>query len=298
MKRLALILIIVLAAASLCACGGQTAAPRETAVISPTAEPEPTPAPATAAPLPLPETTEPPAPAEETASAELPETPEGWADGYIEFLDDNYDIFAALWPEGLSGVGFIDLDLDGMPEMVIFDLGASATLGAQLFDQVDGQVICVSSVREEAAGAFGSEDFSDVSVCASFYESFRLSLAEDGLCFWVDSANGTMESSWDEIVRFGNRDGVLTLESVCSRMLENNAETGLVTTESYTVAGRESDAAGYEAAASRYMDAPDLGYEAAGVFLWNDMTKYDTTYDGLLAMARDAAAAYVPISPN
>ncbi len=284
MKRLFCLLLAALLAASMCACGAAqteaaaTAAPTEEAVTPAPATPEPTP---------------PPEPVEPT----FPAAPEGWAEGYLSFLENNYDIFAALWPEGLTGVGFIDLDLDGMPEMVVFDLGASATLGVQLFDQLDGQVFCVSSVLDSAAGAFGDEHFSPISICTSFFESFRLSRTEEGFCFWVTSANGTLESTWDELVRFGSVDGVLTPESVCGRYLESDPETGLVVQERYTVAGEPSDAASYNAAAAVYSGGEDLGYDAQGVFLWNDMTRYDTTFDGFLAMAQDAAEAYVPLDP-
>jgi hypothetical protein len=228
----------------------------------------------------------------------LPEPTEGWSDSYLSFLDDNYDIFAALWPEGLTGVGFVDLDLDGTPEMVIFDLGASATLGVQLFDLVDGQVYCVSSVLDSAAGAFGGEYFSTVSVCTSYFEAFRLCRTEDGYCFWVDSANGTLESTWDEVIRFDCVDGALTPVSVCGRYLASDVETGLVVTEQYTVAGQTSDEAGYDQAAAVYEQGEDMGYEAKGVFLWNDMSTYDTTYDGLLAMAQAAVEQYVPIDDS
>ncbi|MCD7748448.1 MAG: hypothetical protein LUH42_00160, partial [Oscillospiraceae bacterium] len=189
----------------------------------------------------------------------------------------------------------VDLDLDGTPEMIVFDQGASATLGAQLFDWVDGQVVCVSSTLDSASGAFGEEYFTTVSVCTSYFEAFRLSYTvEDGWCFWVDSANGTLESTWNEIVRFDCEDGVLTPVSVCTRYLESDEETGLVVVESYTVSGEEAQAADYEAAANIYLYGQDAGYEASGVFLWSD-NSYDTTYDGFLAMARDAVEAYQPI---
>jgi hypothetical protein len=248
-------------------------------------------------PAPTPEATQTPAPTAtpEPAAFQLPETPEGWADSYLTFLDDNYDIFAALWPEGLTGVGFIDLDLDGTPEMVVFDLGASATLGVQLFDLVDGQVYCVSSVLDSAAGAFGSEHFSTISLCTSYFESFRLCATDSGYCFWVSSANGTLESTWDEIIRFDCVEGVLTPVSVCGRYLASDVDTGLVVTERYTVDGQVSDQTAYDQAASVYTQALDLGYEAQGVFLWNDMSAYDTTYDGLMAMAQAAVESYVPL---
>lgn len=291
MKRLGIFFLALLLAAVLCGCGTAHAetTPAPTAE-SVTAAPDDTPVPAEETPTP----TDPPHP----DNLDLPAAQDGWAESYIAFLDDNYDIFAALWPEGLTGVGFIDLDLDGTPEMVVFDQGASATLGVQLFDLADGQVYCVSSVLEGAAGAFDAAHFSDVSVCASFFESFRLSRAEEGFCFWVSSANGTMETSWDEIIRFDSREGILTPVSVCARFLESDPESGQVVSERYTVGGAEADAAGYEAAAKAYTDCPDMGYEAAGVFLWSDMTRYDTTYDGLMAMAQDAAEAYVPIDVN
>ncbi len=289
MKRLICILLAVMLTVLLCACE-KTQAPAEAPVS--TSEPAVTPVPPTDTPEPTPELTEPPAP----SGLVISPPPEGWAEPYIDFLDNNYDIIAALWPEGLSGVGFIDLDLDGMPEMILFDLGASATLGVQIFDQIDGGVYCISSVMDSAAGAFGDTYFSPVSVCASFFESFRLSETEDGYCFWVDSANGTAESSWDEIVRFESNDGVLTPVSICERYLESDTETGLVVAERYSAGGEEIDADGYAAAEDAYTGARDTGYEARGVFLWNDMARYDTTYDGLLTMARDGVEAYVPIA--
>ncbi len=296
MKRVAILILTAAMAVLLCACGAgapeaavATEAPAETAAPAATAEPVPEAAP---------EATDPPAAATEPPAPDLPETPDGWAESYLAFLDDNYDILAALWPEGITGVGFVDLDLDGMPEMLLFDVGASATMGVQLFDVAEeGRVVCVSSVQEAAAGAFGDEYFSRVSVCASYFEAFRLSRTAEGYCFWIDSANGTLESSWDEIVRFGpGEDGVLTLTSVCERYLESDGETGLVVTERYVADGEETDAAGFDAAFAVYAEAEDAGYDARGVFLWTDIQSYDTTYDGLMAMARDAAEAYVPVA--
>ena len=289
MKRLEFLMLAVIIASLLCACGATRAGTaKQTPAAVVTEEAEPTEAPA-AEETPAP--TEPPSP----LTLDLPAPADGWADSYIAFLDDNYDILAALWPEGLTGVGFIDLDLDGTPEMVLFDLGASATLGVQMFDLIDGQVYCVSSVQENAAGAFGDEHFSRVSVCTSFFEAFRLSETENGYSFWVDSANGTLESSWDELVRFACDDGVLTPVSVCGRFLESDGETGAVVAERYTVGSEESDADGFTEAFKAYSEARDTGYNAAGVFLWSDIQSYDTTYDGLMAMARDAVEAYVPI---
>ena len=111
----------------------------------------------------------------------------GWADSYISFLDSSYDVFAALWPDGLGGMAFVDLDLDGTPEMLIFDQGASMTMGVHLFDLVDGTVHCVSSALDSAQNAFNGSYYSSVHVNAGFFEAFRLSRTSAGWCFWASS---------------------------------------------------------------------------------------------------------------
>ena len=281
MRRFAAIVLMLGLLLSLSACGG---AAQEASVSTPTATTAPEPSP-------VPEETP------EEAPVLTPAEPAAdWQEAYLTFLSDNYDIFAALWPEGLSGVGFIDLDLDGTPEMLVFDLGASATMGVHLFDLVDGQVYCVSSVMDSASGAFDPAHFTTVSVCANYFQSFRLIRNGEECSFWVESANGTLESAWSEIVRFDCAGGVLVPVSVCSRYLESNVETGAVIAERYTVGQEESDEAGYAQAALPYTGGEDMGYEGAGLFLWNNMKRYDTTYEGFMAMARDAATAYTPVT--
>ena len=70
-----------------------------------------------------PEATAPPEPVEESgASLELPEPEEGWAEEYIAFLEGNYDILHALWPDGLTGVGFLDHMLELFAKHSLVDL--------------------------------------------------------------------------------------------------------------------------------------------------------------------------------
>ncbi len=237
-----------------------------------------------------------PAAVRSAVGLQLPAETPGWRDSYLSFLENSYSSIAALWPDGISGVGFIDLDLDGTPELVLFDQGASATMGVQLFDLVNGSVQCVSSTQDSAGAYFGNSYLSDVDICASFFESFRLSSLDQGWRFWIDSSNGSLETTWDEIVRFEGRDGVLTPVSVCARYLESDVDTGLVVSEQYTVNGASGTSADYQQVSSVYIGSQDAGYEASGVFLWNDMNAYSTTSQGLLAMARDAADGYTPVN--
>ncbi len=216
-----------------------------------------------------------------------------WVTLYRGWLEDSFDVIAALWPDGISGIGFIDLDLDGTPELLLFDMGASAAMGVQLFDIVDGAVVCVSSVNEGAAAAFGGEYFSPVSVCAQLFEDFRLVSDGEQTFFTVHSANGTPESSWDEIIRFQRGSGdVLQLQSLCRSEIINDVENDTIAVENYYVDGADCDENAYIEVSQAAAAAADLGYEAFGVFQWNDMERYDTSLDGLLVMLDDAAAGY------
>lgn len=288
MRRILYTALALLVLLSLCACGA--------------AEPEPTAAPAVSQQMQTPEPTAEPAPeptpepTPEPLFAGYTETDADWAGLYRQYVEDNFDVIAALWPEGMSGVGFVDLDIDGMPEMLLFDMGASATLGLQIFDIVDGAVACVSSVNEAAAAAFGDAHFSGLSVCASYFEDFRLLENGGQVFFTVKSANGTLESCWEEQLRFGSGEGdALTLASLCRMETESDVESGTIAGEYFYAGGMECSLEEYQDAAAIVESAQDLGYEAAGLFLWNDMERYDTSLEGLLVMLEDAAAAYVPI---
>ena len=218
----------------------------------------------------------------DTLSIRAPQ--ENWADSYLAFLEDHFDAFAALGPEGIS---FADLDLDGTPEMAVFTQGASA-MDVHLFDLVGGQVYCVSS----ASGAFGGEYLSGTAVCAGYFEAFCLSHTEAGWCFWVDSSGSTRDRSWNEIIRFDSSGGVLKPVLVCARYLECDPDTGLVVSEEYRVSGSSGTQDQYQTAADVYLLGNDTGYQAGG--RWSG--GYDTaSRDGLLSLAADAAGAYVPI---
>lgn len=288
MRRIAYTALALMLLLSLCACGGGRPEPTaEPAVSQQVQTPEPTAVP-TAAPT--------PEPTPEPLFAGYAETQSDWAGLYRQYVEDNFDIIAALWPEGMSGVGFVDLDIDGMPEMLLFDMGASATLGLQIFDIVDGAVACVSSVNEAAAAAFGDTHFSGLSVCASYFEDFRLLENGGEVFFTVKSANGTLESCWEEQLRFVRGEGdVLTLASLYRLETESDVENGTIASEHFYAGGTACSLEEYQAAAALVEGAQDLGYEAAGLFLWNDMERYDTSLEGLLVMLEDAAAAYVPI---
>lgn len=289
MKRFLHIGFLLALLLALAACGGAVEAPEPTAPLSQdfvTPTPEPT-----ADPTPSPEPT-PVSPLANYAATEL-----DWQGIYRQFVEDNFDVLAALWPDGMSGVGFVDLDIDGVPEMLLFDMGASASMGVQLFDIIDGAVVCVSSVNEAAAAAFGGTYFQGLSVCACFFEDFRLLEAAGETFFSVRSTNASLESCWEEQIRFVRGEGdALCLESLFRLETQSDVEKGTITAEHFFASGEAVDEAAYTEAASLMGQAYDLDYEATGMFLWNDMERYDTSLEGLLVMLDDAAAAYVPLA--
>lgn len=298
MKRM---LCLILALTLLCALGAcSKTEDTPVAIVTPEPTAEPTAAPTTE---PTPDTTAEPD-AAQGGTGELPglsfytaADADEWLPLYRTWLENSFDVVAALWPDGISGIGFVDLDLDGTPELLLFDMGASAAMGLQIFDIADGAVVCVSSVNEAAAAAFGGDYFSPVSVCAQLFEDFRLVSDGEQTGFTVHSANGTPESSWDEIIRFRRGTGdVLTLESVCRCEIINDVENDTIAVENYYVDGADTDEVAYIEASQAADSAADLGYEASGVFQWNDMERYDTSLEGLLVMLDDAAALYTPIA--
>ena len=209
------------------------------------------------------------------------------AEIFRTFLSDNYQELSDAFFEGISGIGFIDLDLDGGIEMLLFDAGASAAMGLQFFDIIDDKVECVSANMESVGAAFGGEHMSDVVVNANYFKDFRLfEDKETGKKFFiVNSGNGAADFSYSELIRFGNCNGVLTLESLMYKYEEYDIDTGNVKSDNYKIAGEDADNTLYEAAyKSFFTGAEDLGYVAMGAFLWEN-DGYSSGLNGLLKMA-------------
>ncbi len=210
------------------------------------------------------------------------------------FLSDNYQKLSDAFFGGISGIAFIDLDMDGGIEMLIFDAGASAAMGLQFFDIVDDNVECVSANMEAVGTSFGGEHLSDVIVNANTFEDFRLmqDKATDEKFFIVESGNGAADFSYTELIRFGNDNGVPTLQSLVYKHEDYNIDSGDLTGESFKLSGKAANRSVYEAAYSKFFaGVTDTGYVAKGVLLWEN-TDYEDSLDGLLAMADKALTLY------
>jgi len=227
----------------------------------------------------------------------LPEGRADWAEIYTAFAAEHHETLQSTCFGGVAGVGFLDLDLDGTPELVLFDSGASAYMGVQLFDLTEEGVVCVSASSVEAGLAFGGEELSPLYVNALFFDDFRLLRSADGRrWFQVVSKNGAEDFYYHELLRFSaDETGLLTPESLCYKRITMDPATGAETGGVYTVAGESVSARAYAAAETAALNAgEDTGYTAAGVFLWSDKG-FGYDQDGLLAMVQAAIDAYVPI---
>ena len=282
MKKLMTVLLALTLLLSVSACGKRAA--KE---VTPT--PEATAAPATSAPA-TPAPTPTPIPAIEPVSAESE-----WSARYGAFLERNFDALAADCYGYIAGVGFIDLDLDTVPELLLFDAGASSSMGVQLFDLVGDGVELISASSVEVGTDFGGAYFvSDLFVDTNEFRSFRLAEAADGsLGFRVISRNGADDMRYCELLRFRSREGVLVPETIACAQTAIDPATQSELYTVYTAGDAVIDAARYEELMAENDAAADLGYEAAGVFIWESPT-YGQDLPGFSAMLRDAAALYVP----
>ncbi|MFB0919299.1 MAG: hypothetical protein QMB62_00220 [Oscillospiraceae bacterium] len=286
MRNIRLIFIAALLLSLLCSCGSEGLV---SASVSPSAN---TPGTASASPTDITENTAAPSPSPAQSIPQLDNKPR--FDLYLAFLSDNYQELNDIFFGGISGVGFIDLDLDGGVEMLVFDSGASAAMGLQFFDIIDGKVECISANMEAAGKTFGGEHLSSVVVNANHFDDFRL--MEDKVnkekFFIVESGNGAADFSYSELIRFGNDDGVLTLDSLMYKHEDYDLDTGALKGESFRLAGKNAEKGEYDAAYKKVFDsAEELPYTAMGAFQW-ERENYANGKDGLFSMANAAQMLY------
>lgn len=209
---------------------------------------------------------------------------------YLSFLSDNYNAFASVMYSGISGIGFVDLDCDGGMEMIVFDAGASAAMGLQLFDIIDGKVECVSANLSEIGEQFGGENLSQKSINANYFYDFRLMAnKQTGEKFFsITSGNGAVDFAYSELIRFGADGENLSLTSVFYKYEDFDEDTGDVTDANYRVGEKVCELAEYSAAKTAFEEEnEDTQLEIKGVFAW-ESSSYTDGLDGLLAMADKA----------
>ena len=253
----------------------KTPAPAETIAPDPESTPEQTPKP-TAAPV-------------------------AWREIFEDFLRGSFSRLNELCLSGIAGVGFIDLDLDGVPELLIFDAGASASMGLQFFDIIEEDVFCVSANIEKLGEEFGGKYFDKDFVNANFFEDFRYyKSTETGEAFFlVVSSNGAEDFSYSRLVRFTGDGGILGLESLFFKYesFEFSSESdGFERSGAdYLVGGNAVSSEEYEQALSAFMEKlEDQGYSAAGEFVWG-VKDYSGSLEEFMSLVVSAAEKYVPV---
>ncbi|NLV87284.1 MAG: hypothetical protein GX025_08735 [Clostridiales bacterium] len=209
---------------------------------------------------------------------------------FMDFITDIYEELSNAFFGAISGIGFIDLDMDGGIEMIIFDAGASASMGVQFFDIIDGRVECVSASMQSVRETFGGEHMSDISVNANYFEDFRLmkDKSTGEMFYLVSSGNGGIDFSYRELIRFNSKDDVLTLTSLMYKEENYDEATGDTIDASYKIGKKSAALSEYTAAYEGvYSAAEDTGLEAKGAFIWDNQS-YTNDRDGIVAMAKAA----------
>jgi len=282
MKKYVSFVLALCLVLSLAACGKEAPAPT----------PAPTPV-VTAVPVPVatPEVTEAPAPVETAAPAPAP-----WETLYSSFLTANFQTLADACYGFVAGIGFIDLDLDTVPELLVFDAGASSSMGVQFFDIADGRVECISASSVAVGDAFGGAYYDPrLNVNTTAFEAFRLKEGRDGaLYFEVTSHNGAEDLRYSERIRFTkNAAGVLALQTLACQQTAVDPATQTELYTVCTVGDQPIEQSAYDAIIAQADSALDYGYGAGGVFLW-EHTGYGQDILGFSAMLEAALEKYVP----
>lgn len=209
---------------------------------------------------------------------------------FRSFLTERYDELSRVLYGGIAGVGFIDLDCDGGMEMLLFDAGASASMGVQIFDIVDGEVECISANISTVGESFGGDHFTETYVNANLFEDFRLmENPQTGERFFlVTSKNGAVDFNYSEPIKVSADGEILTLASLTYKYEECDEDTGEIKSVKYKVDGIDATEKEYLAATEKiYSGVEDTGLEAKGVFAWEN-DAYTNGLEGLLAMTDEA----------
>ena len=226
----------------------------------------------------------------------LPLDPADWRGHYTAFVSDNYDQLYTTCGEMISGMGFSDLDRDGTPELVIFNSGASAAMGALIFDFVDGAVVCVTDGMAGAGETDAFSPSSDVLVECNGMEDFLL-VSDDaaGEEFYVlDSGNGALDFERRALLRFGcDEQNLLTIETLMSRLDTMDDTSGQLVSSQCEVSGESVTAQEYDTQHTAFFaGVRSTGFTIPGVMSWDEPT-YANDYDGCMAMLAEAADNYI-----
>jgi len=299
MKKILSLLLILLLLISAAACSREASVAEVTESPAPSEEVEVTETPDAAVPDEPAVPEESAEPAEEDADEPEDTEDEPWAEIYTAFLEANYDALNDACFGGLTGIGYIDLDTDGSAELLIFDAGASASMGIQIFDIINGEVELISANMLAVAELYRGDYYSELYVNANYFDDFRLmeDLDTGERFFVVTSTNGALDFSFQELIGFsgGEAEDWLHMSSLLYAYEEYDIDSGELSRAVYRIGSEEVGEAEYSSALSSFeAAAADTGYEAAGAFLWEN-GDFASGIDGFLAMNRSALEKYAPL---
>lgn len=211
-----------------------------------------------------------------------------WESAYTAFLTNEGELPEAL-NIAVNGAGLADLDVDGTPELILFDPGSGASNGINIFDiDANGQVVCVS-----AASMFNG-GFTPISIFGSDANMFHLVKTEPGqLAYYCISSNSTEGYAYEAYISFVQGD-LLSLKELA--FVEEEADPAFPDEKSYRyrVDGNETTDDAYVRKVDAFLgNAEELPANVSAVMLTD---KGDTSdMQGALEMFKEAAAKYQPL---
>ena|GEM_PF-942920 len=229
---------------------------------------------------------------------------EQWEGKFRTFIEAEYDKIFESFVSGIAGLGFIDLDFDNSPELIIFDLGASTSMGVQIFDVIGGEVECIAANIPLVGEVFGRGHLSSAAISANEFAAFRLirERATGTPLFIAHSVNGAVDFLNSEIITFrrGAADEVVVSKflSKFEEYAESDDGERILSSQRFEYRGEEIDEERYSSAMAEFeANYEDADYEAHGVFIWENAA-YEREFQGLVAMFDAAVKAYIPPDGN
>lgn len=212
-----------------------------------------------------------------------------WEKIYRDFIASGEGLTATL-SQGIFAVGLADLDFDDVPELILYDIGASAAYGLSLFDINDeGEVVCVSGIID-----YGVGEEPNIVLYGTGAEDFHLLELENGSrIFYYTSHNGSYDTAFKTHILF-ERGELLELVDYASVSEVYDVVNGTIISADYTVSGKTATEDEYDSAISALThDAVELDYEVSIIF--SDFDQTDLSIENALKLLDDAIEEFYPV---
>lgn len=144
----------------------------------------------------------------------------------------------------LYGIGLSDLDLDGIPELIIYDGGASSAHGVNIFQIINGEAELRYGMHYRDMNYFSKTYFEnlDIPITANYGDSDDLALyVKNNIPIYIlRSHNNDGNEEYIQYYTFKNIDGKITAKNIAEQNIISE-ESGRILSISYKLNGNECE---------------------------------------------------------